>query len=59
MLLEPLVMGVARHVLTAAGGALATAGYLDASQAQGFAGALLTLVGIAFSVWDKRHRAKQ
>jgi deferrochelatase/peroxidase EfeB len=55
-MLEPLIMGLARHLLTAAGGALVTYGYMDASQGQALSGALLTLVGVGFSVWDKKRR---
>ena len=45
-----------RHALTAGGGALVVGGYLDASQAQAASGAVLTLVGIGLSLWDKRSR---
>lgn len=47
---------LARHALTAGGGALVVGGYLDASQAQAASGAVLTLVGIGLSLWDKRSR---
>lgn len=45
-----------RHALTSGGGALVAGGYLDASQAQTASGAVLTLVGIGLSLWDKRTR---
>lgn len=45
-----------RHALTAGGGALVAGGYLDASQAQTASGAVLILVGIGLSLWDKRNR---
>jgi len=56
-MLKPAIMGFARHGLTTAGGFLVAAGYLDPSGAQEAVGALMTLVGLAWSVFDKRARS--
>lgn len=51
------VMGILRHVLTTGGGVLVTDGYLSASQSQDAVGAILVLLGIAWSLWNKQqHR---
>lgn len=55
-LINMVGLPLVRHALTAGGGALVAGGYLDASQAQAAAGAVLTLVGIVLSLWDKRSR---
>lgn len=52
----PVVLGVLRHVLTAAGGALAANGVLEAAQIETAVGAALTLAGIAWSAWEKKSR---
>lgn len=58
MLSQDTVLGIIRHVLTSAGGALVTDGVLNASQLDDGVGALVVLIGIAWSVWNKfQHRA--
>lgn len=54
--MNPMLMGLARHVLTLAGGALVTAGYLDEGSMQTAVGALVALAGVAWSAFDKRGR---
>ena len=50
---------VARHALTTAGGWLAAHGFLpDGTTAQAFVGAGMTLLGIAWSVWQKADHAR-
>jgi hypothetical protein len=50
---------VARHALTTAGGWLAANGFLpDGTTAQTFVGAGMTLLGVAWSVWQKADHAK-
>ena len=56
--LQPLLMAVARHLATAAGGALAANGMIAASEAQTVSGAILALVGVAFSAYDKYKKVK-
>lgn len=48
-----IVAGIVRHVLTVLGGSLVTQGWLQDEQLTAGVGALLTLLGIAWSVWQK------
>jgi hypothetical protein len=48
------IMGVVRHVLTAAGGALAGHGVIAADDVTTVVGAVMTLVGVVFSVLAKK-----
>lgn len=50
----PMVMGILRHALTIAGGALVTSGYLSGAELETAAGAVATLVGLGLSIWVKR-----
>lgn len=56
--LKPMIMAVARHLATTAGGALASYGIISSSQTEAVVGAILTLVGVALSAWDKVERTK-
>lgn len=51
-------LGILRHVLTAAGGYLIARGILDETMAAEATGAILTLAGLAWSIWAKRAGAK-
>ncbi len=55
--MTPMILGLARHLLTAAGGALVAKGYVDAGTAETAVGALVALIGVGWSVWEKRGRA--
>jgi hypothetical protein len=57
--LKPLIMALARHLATTAGGALATYGLIAASQTEAVSGAILTLIGVGLSAWDKVDQAKK
>jgi hypothetical protein len=46
-----------RHGLTAVGGVLVGAGYLSNGDVEVAVGAIMTLVGVAMSVYDKRQAA--
>lgn len=48
-----VILGVLRHLLTAGGGALATNGLIGSSDVELGVGAVLTLVGLVWSVWQK------
>jgi hypothetical protein len=51
------VLAILRHVLTTAGGALVSDGILTSSQLQDGVGALVVIVGIAWSLVNKfEHR---
>lgn len=56
--MKPLVLAVARHLATTAGGALASYGIIASNQTEAVAGAILTLVGVGLSAWDKVERSK-
>ena len=49
-------LGILRHVLTAAGGALVTNGILTGGQLQDAVGAVVVLVGIGFSLYNKMNQ---
>lgn len=55
-IIEQQIMGVLRHVLTAAGGAAVTAGVIDGSQLSIVVGALIAIAGVVMSVVEKKLR---
>lgn len=55
--LKESVLGLVRHALTTLGGFLAAQGHLSASDAELAVGAIVTLVGVAWSVYAKRKAA--
>jgi hypothetical protein len=58
-LLKPIILSAARHLTTAAGGALATYGVIATTQSEAVAGALMVLVGVALGAVDKIAAAKK
>lgn len=54
--MKQMIEGVVRHVLTAAGGALVAKGVVDAATMQLAVGALVTLAGVGWSIWEKHGR---
>lgn len=50
------ILGIARHLLTIAGGYLVAQGALDAAAAETLIGAGVAIVGVAWSVLEKRGR---
>lgn len=50
------VLAFLRHGLTFAGGALASKGVAESADIESGIGAIVTLVGIAWSIWEKRNR---
>lgn len=51
-----MIQGVLRHVLTAGGGYLVAKGVVDAGNAELAVGALVTLGGVGWSIFEKRAR---
>jgi len=47
-------LGLIRHVLTTAGGVLASKGVIESGQIETIVGALVVLIGVGWSVWAKR-----
>lgn len=52
--MQAMVLGIIRHALTVAGGALVTSGYLGSSDVEQIVGALVTIIGVGWSVLNKR-----
>ncbi len=50
------LLGIVRHVLTTAGGALVTQGLLSSDQLNAAVGAIITLAGAVWSVLSKRKK---
>jgi hypothetical protein len=48
-----IILGIVRHILTIAGGVLVTKGTIDQATLESVIGALLTLVGVGWSVKSK------
>lgn len=51
-----VILGLIRHILTTVGGAGITNGLLSDSDLQAAVGAIITLVGIAWSIYEKRTK---
>ena len=51
------VLGIARHILTFGGGFLASAGVVASSDVELGVGALVTLIGIVWSAFQKKGLA--
>ena len=49
-----MIWGLLRHVLTFGGGFLVTNGWLTESDLETWVGALATVIGTLWSVWQKR-----
>ena len=53
---KEVILGLARHVLTAAGGAVAAQGHIAADDVNVVVGALVALLGVLLSVIAKRKK---
>lgn len=56
MFTQEQILGFIRHALTLAGGALITQGYADETQLMEAVGAVITLIGFAWSFRNKREK---
>jgi hypothetical protein len=54
--MTPLVFGLIRHVLTIGAGALASRGVIGENETETVIGAVLALLGIGWSAYDKRRK---
>lgn len=52
---KTMVLALIRHLMTFGGGFLVTRGVLDAGTVEAVSGAVLTLVGVGLSFWDKKQ----
>ena len=50
------ILGVVRHILTFLGGYLSTEGWVEGEEVQTGVGAVVTLIGLIWSVRDKRNK---
>ncbi len=50
------ILGIIRHILTFGGGMGVSAGYLVESDLTGAVSAVLTLIGVVWSWWDKQEK---
>ena len=51
-----IISAVVRHALTAVGGGLAVSWGIDGAAWEGIVGAIATLAGLGWSVWDKKRQ---
>lgn len=54
-IITKIVLGWARHFIAMGAAALVAKGYLDGAQGDELTGALIALVPLAFSAYDKWH----
>lgn len=54
--MKDMILGIVRHLITAGGVALVTKGVLDAATANTAVGAVMTLLSVGWSVYEKRTR---
>jgi hypothetical protein len=57
LIMLPAILGVVRHLLTFGAGYLVARGFIDESTAEALVGAVLTLIGVGWSIYDKRPHA--
>lgn len=51
-----VILGLVRHILTFGGGLLTSSGYLEQSQTESAVGAVVTIIGLVWSVVEKKRR---
>lgn len=54
--MNPVILGVVRHVLSGIGAILAAKGYVGADEAEVAVGAVMALAAVGWSAWSKRAR---
>lgn len=52
------ILGIIRHILTFGGGALVTKGFADSQEVDQLAGAIMTIIGVVWSIIQKRSAMK-
>ena len=53
---KEIALGLTRHILTTAGGAIAASYGIDGATLEAVIGAVLTLIGFVWSIYDKRAK---
>ena len=51
---KDIVLGVIRHVLTIVSGLLVAKGITDSGGAETLAGSVVGIIGVVWSIWDKK-----
>lgn len=51
---KDMILGLVRHILTFGGGLLAGNGVIGESEVEIAVGALVTLIGVVWSAWQKK-----
>lgn len=54
--MKDVLLGLARHILTAGGGYLVAKGAIDAAGAEQLVGGLFAIIGVIASIIDKKLR---
>lgn len=54
---QSILAGIVRHLVTTGAGVLVTHGYIQSSQTEQVVGAVMLLVGIGWSWWQKNGQA--
>ena len=54
--MQTAIMGIIRHAMTTLGGGLVANGYMGSDELSSGIGAVITLIGLAWSVIEKRGR---
>lgn len=52
-MIEKIIPGIIRHILTVVGGSFVTEGWLTDNELNSLIGAILTLIGVGWSIWQK------
>jgi hypothetical protein len=55
MLMRTTALAMIRHALTFCGGLVVARGYIDSGSAAEITGAVMTLIGVAWSIAEKRR----
>ena len=52
---QEMILGIIRHILTIASGAVVVKGYTDESTATTIVGGIVAFIGVVWSIWAKRQ----
>lgn len=52
--MKDIIFGIVRHLLTVFGGILVSKGYTDETTVTSVVGAVMTIVGFVWSIWNKK-----
>ncbi len=53
---KSMILGIVRHGLTTVGGVLVSKGVIDDAGWSEAVGAIVTLIGVGWSIWEKSHK---